>query len=114
MLDGNNSIKDAKFIEGPEGWMGKRFDSDITDLRKKVEALPDLDPTVTDFHESVRTRKKFALNEDNGFRSATLVNLGKIAHRLNKNLKFDSKTLKFDDPEANKLVNQPMRGPWTF
>ena len=114
VLDGDNSLPDASFIEGPEGWMKKRFESNVTGLRQKVEALPDAETWVTDFHESVRTRKKFALNEENGFRSATLVNLGKIAHRLNKNLKFDSKTLRFDDPEANKLVNQPMRGPWTL
>ena len=114
VLDGDNSLPDASFIEGPEGWMKKRFESNVTGLRQKVEALPDAETWVTDFHESVRTRKKFALNEENGFRSATLVNLGKIAHRLNKNLKFDSKTLQFDDPEANKLVNQPMRGPWTL
>ena len=50
----------------------------------------------------------------NGFRSATLINMGKIAHRLNKSMKFNGKTLKFDDAEANKLVNQPMRGPWTL
>ena len=67
---------------------------------------------ITDFHESVRTRKKFALNEQNGFWSCTLVNMGVTAHRLNKSLKFDPKTLKFDDPAANALIDQPMRGPW--
>lgn len=34
------------------------------------------------------------------------------AHRLNKSLKFDSKTLKFDDEAANGLIHQPMRTPW--
>ena len=92
--------------------MGARFESNIADLRQKVSQLPPLEPMVTDFHEAVRTRQKFALNEDNGFWSTTLVNLGKIAHRLNKNLNFDSKTLTFDDEEANKLVHQPARGPW--
>ena len=114
VLDGEGKDKDASYIEGPDGWMKKRFESNVTGLREKIAALPDPEPWITDFHESVRTRKKFALNEDNGFRSATLVNLGKIAHRLNKNLTFDSKTLKFDDEEANKLVHQPMRGPWKF
>jgi hypothetical protein len=38
--------------------------------------------------------------------------MGKIAHRLNKNLNFDSKTLKFDDDVANKLSYPSMRGPW--
>ncbi|MGH2624740.1 MAG: Gfo/Idh/MocA family oxidoreductase, partial [Sphingobacterium sp.] len=62
-----------------------------------------------------RTREKFALNEENGFRSCTLVNLGLAALRLNRSLKFDSDKLEFvNDEAANRLINQPMRGPWTF
>jgi hypothetical protein len=38
--------------------------------------------------------------------------MGVMAHRLNKNLKFDQKTMTFDLPEANALMNQPMRAPW--
>jgi predicted dehydrogenase len=102
----------APYIEGPKGKLFPAFQSDIPDFRKKVNALPNPPPMITDFHEAVRTRKKFALNEQNGFWSCTMVNMGVIAHRLNKNLKFDSKTLKFDDPEANALINQPMREPW--
>ena len=38
--------------------------------------------------------------------------MGVTAHRLNKSLKFDPKTLQFDDAEANKLIHQPLRAPW--
>ena len=41
-----------------------------------------------------------------------MVNMAITAHRLNKNLKFDSKALKFDDPAANALMDQPVRAPW--
>jgi predicted dehydrogenase len=112
VLDGENKDKDAFYMEGPKGHIGKRLESNIPDLRKKIESLPDPEPVITDFHESVRTRKKFALNEQNGFWSCTLVNMGVTAHRLNKNLRFDSKTLKFDDDQANALNNAPMRAPW--
>ena len=112
VLDGDATDTGAKYIQGPKGWMGKRFESNIPDLRKKVSQLPPLEPVITDFHEAVRTRKKFALNEDNAFWSCTVVNICKIAFRLNKNLNFDSKTLTFDDEEANQLVHQPMRSPW--
>lgn len=112
VLDGEGKDVAAKYIQGPEGWMGKRFESNIPDLRQKIAQLPLPEPVLTDFHEAVRTRRKFALNEENGFWSATLVNLGVIAHRLNRNLRFDSKTLTFDDDEANKLVHPPMREPW--
>jgi myo-inositol 2-dehydrogenase/D-chiro-inositol 1-dehydrogenase len=112
VLDGENKDKDAAYIEGPKGKIYKGFRSDIPDLRQKIDALPDPPPQLTDFHECVRTRKKFALNERNGFWSCTMVNMGITAHRLNKSLKFDSKTLKFDDPAANALINQPRRAPW--
>jgi predicted dehydrogenase len=112
ILDGENKDKEAAYIEGPKGKIYKGFRSDIPDLRKKIDALPDPPPQLTDFHECVRTRKKFALNEQNGFWSCTMINMGVTAHRLNKNLKFDSKTLKFDDPAANALIHQPMRAPW--
>jgi hypothetical protein len=41
-----------------------------------------------------------------------MVQMGIMAHHLNKNLKFDSKTLKFDDPAANALSYPVMRAPW--
>ena len=114
ILDGENKDQDAAYIEGPKGKIVKGFKSDIPDFRKKVASLPEPPPQLTDFHEAVRTRKKFALNEQNGFWSCTIVNMGVTAHRLNKNLRFDSKTLRFDDAAANALMNQPMRGPWKW
>lgn len=112
ILDGENKDKSATYIEGPKGKINVGFTSDIPDFRKKVDSLPDPPPQKTDFHECVRTREKFALNERNGFWSCTMINMGITAHRLNKSLKFDSKTLKFDDPAANALIHQPMRDPW--
>jgi len=65
--------------------------------------------------EAVRTRQKFALNEDNGYYSCTLVNLGLAALRLNRTLYYDSDKQEFiNDEGANRLINQPMRGPWTM
>jgi predicted dehydrogenase len=112
ILDGENKDKEAAYIEGPKGKIFKNFQSSIPDLAKKLAELPDPETQIVDFHESIRTRKPFALNERNGFWSCTLVNMGVTAHRLNKNLKFDSKTLKFDDPTANALNYAPMREPW--
>ena len=112
VLDGENKDKEAAYIEGPKGKLFPGFKSDIQRFRRKVFALPDPPEQKSDFHECVRTREKFALNEQNGFWSCTIVNMGVTAHRLNKSLKFDSKTLKFDDPAANALIHQPMRDPW--
>lgn len=113
ILDGENKDKDAAFIEGPKGKVYPGFRSDLPNLRRKIDQLPDPDPVITTFSESVRTREKFALNELNGYRSATLVNMGIIAIRLGRSLKFDPVKQEFiDDEGANRLINQPMRGHW--
>ncbi|MBI9061252.1 MAG: Gfo/Idh/MocA family oxidoreductase [Marinilabiliaceae bacterium] len=115
ILDGENKDKDAAYIEGPNGKIFRNFESDIPNLHKLIETLPDPQPQVGTFSDSVRSRQKFALNEMNGHRSCTLVNLGVIAVRLGRNLKFDPNKQRFiDDEGANRLINQPMRGPWTF
>ena len=70
---------------------------------------------MTDFAEAVRTRTTFALNEQNGFRSSTMVNMAIIAVRLGRSLKFDPEKLQFiDDSGANALIDQPMRGSWSI
>ncbi|MFV0268741.1 MAG: hypothetical protein ACK5HT_16570, partial [Draconibacterium sp.] len=115
ILDGENRDKDAAYIEGPNGKIYQGFRSDIPNLQSFIKTLPDPEPQIGIFSESVKTRKKFALNETNGFRSSTLVNLGIIAVRLGRTLHFDPEKLKFiDDEGANRMINQPMRAPWTI
>ena len=84
VLDGDNRDQDAPFLEGPQGKIFRGFRSDIPHFEEKVAALPDPEPRITDFAESVRTRRRFALNERNGHRSCTIVNLGKIAVQLGR------------------------------
>lgn len=113
VLDGENRDKDAAYIEGPLGRIYKGFVSDIPNLTELVNDLPDPAPQVTSFTESVKTRRPFALNEENGHRSCTLVNMGVVALRLGRSLKFDPvKQLFIGDDAANALVDQPMRGEW--
>jgi len=113
VLDGENRDKDAAYIEGPKGKLYRGFRSDIPNIEKLAASLPDPDPQVTDFSEAVRTRQKFALNEENGHRSCTLVNLGIAAIRLGRDLEFDPAAQQFvGDEAANRLINQPMRSPW--
>jgi predicted dehydrogenase len=113
ILDGENRDTDAAYIEGPGGKVYKGFRSTVKDLQKFINSLPDPEPQITTFSESVLTRKKFALNESNGHRSCSIVNLGIIALRLGRNLEYDSVNQRFiNDDGANRLINQPMRGPW--
>jgi len=113
VLDGEDRDKGAPFLEGPKGKLFRGFESDIPGLREAVAALPDPEPQVTDFAEAVRTRRRFALNERNGHRSCTLVNLAKIAVQLGRPLRFDPEKETFPgDEAANRLIDQPMRAPW--
>jgi len=113
VLDGVDSDKNAAYLEGPNGKLFPGFRSDIPDLEKKLAAFPDPEPQITNFTESILTRKKFALNEENGFRSSTIVNMAIIAVRLGRSLKFDPDKLQFiNDDGANALINQPMRANW--
>ena len=113
VLDGENRDKNAPFLEGPDGKLFRGFESDIPNLRAILATLPDPEPQLIDFSEAVRTRRRFALNERNGHRSCTLVNLGKIAVQLGRPLRFDPEKERFvGDEEANRLIDQPMRAPW--
>lgn len=113
VLDGQDRDKSAAFLQGPLGKITKGMKSDIPDFEAKLAKLPDPEPQVTDFVEAVKTRKKFALNELNGHRSCTLVNLAKIAMQTGRVLHFDPKRQRFiHDDEANQYIRQPMRGPW--
>ncbi len=115
ILDGENRDKDAAYIEGPDGKIFRGFESDIPHLQSFLKTLPEPEPQITVFSDSVKSRKKFALNETNGFRSCTLVNLGVVAVRLGRTLNFDPVKLEFiDDEGANRLINEPMRGPWSI
>ena len=115
ILDGDPKDEEVPFIEGPEGKLFKEMESDIPHFKDKLASLPEPEPQVTDFAQAVRTRQKFALNEENAHRSCTIVNLSKIAVRLGRPLGFDPEKQRFiDDEEANRLVNQPTRAPWHF
>ncbi|MBI2435791.1 MAG: gfo/Idh/MocA family oxidoreductase, partial [Candidatus Hydrogenedentes bacterium] len=113
VLDGEAKDTSAAYIEGPKGKLFKGMESDIPNLKEKLKEFPEPEPQVTNFYEAVRTRSKFALNEANGHRSCTIVNLGKAAVQLGRNLRFDPVQQRFvDDEQANRLIYQPMRGPW--
>ena len=101
------------YIQGPNGNVYNNFVCDIPGWKDKLADFPDPLPQETDFLECVRTRKKFALNEINGHRSCTIVNMGAVALQLGRTLHFDSeKQLFINDDAANRLVDQPMRAPW--
>ena len=113
ILDGENKDKQAAFIAGSKGKIFKGMKADIPNFEQTLKGLKDPEPMVTDFVQAVKTRSKFALNEINGHRSCTLVNLAKIALQTGRPLRYDSKKETFiGDKAANAYLDQPMRGNW--
>jgi predicted dehydrogenase len=113
ILDGEGKDDKVAYIEGPKGKLYKNFKTDIPDLDRKLAEFPEPAAQQTDFVDAVKNRKTFALNEANGHKSCTLVNLGLIAMRVHRNLKFDPiKQEIVGDEEAKQLMDQPMRAPY--
>ncbi len=110
---GDYGTPDTPYISGPNGNVYKNFVCDIPNWEKKLAEYPEPATQNTDFIGSVKSRQKFALNEINGYASATVVNMGAIALRLNRTLHFDPVKQAFiGDEEANQLAHPPMRAPW--
>lgn len=115
ILDGEGKDTNVPYIEGPKGKLYPGFKSDIPDLERKLAAFPEPAPQMTDFITSVKTREKFALNEVNGHRSCNIINMGLVALRLGRSLKFDPVKQEFiDDEGANRLINPVMRAPYSI
>lgn len=112
VLDGEGK-EDVAYIEGPKGKLYPEMKSDIPNLLDKLRDFPEPEPQVGDFHQAVRNRTKFALNEANGHRSCSIINIASTAVRLGRNLKYDPAAQRFvGDDEANEIAHQPMRAPW--
>ena len=116
--EGFESGKKIPYIEGPNGKVFQGFECELNgqpcpDIMARINEMPDPEPQNTDFIKCIKNREKFALNEVNGHHSCTIVNMGVCALRLNRTLEFDPATQLFvNDDAANRLIDQPMRGPW--
>ncbi len=116
--EGYESGSKIPYIEGPKGKVFKGFECELDgkpapDIMAIIAELPDPEPQNTDFIKCVKNRELFALNEMNGHRSCTMVNMALAALRLNRTLEFDPVAQRFiGDEAANRLIDQPMRGSW--
>ena len=126
-LDGDETLKGEPLLRGSNGlcvykkapggktlrikdnngwWSEERVLKTLADLPKPAKQQ-------TDFIDSCKNRKTFALNESNGFRSCTMFNIAIVAERLGRGFKFNPETLHaVDDPAAERFLYQSMRAPW--
>ena len=141
ILDGDESLKDEPLLRGANGvtvWPVGKLDGKVInggwtneDVAKKqffgmldangvkidvpslLKSLPEPAAQQTDFIDSVRTRRKFCLNEETGFRSCTMFNLAIAAERLGRGFEFYPVMLVAKGDEvANRFLYQEMCEPW--
>jgi len=89
------------------------------DQQKIVDAVPDFPRLYGNgqggFEEAVKLRKQCGGNAEAAQRCATLLHLSNIAIRLGRKLHWNPDAERFvGDEEANRLVNIPMRAPWSL
>ena len=141
ILDGDESLKEEPLLRGANGvtvWPVGKLDGKVInggwtnedvaktqffgmldangvkiDVPSLLKSLPEPAAQQTDFIDSVRTRRKFCLNEETGFRSCTMFNLAIAAERLGRGFEFDPvKLVAKGDEAANRFLYQEMREPW--
>jgi predicted dehydrogenase len=65
--------------------------------------------------EGIRTRKPCICPAEVGHHTAIVCHIGNIAYWLKRPLKWNPEEEHFvNDPEANRLLNRPMREPWVL
>ncbi|MCE6991533.1 Gfo/Idh/MocA family protein [Dyadobacter sp. CY323] len=65
-----------------------------------------------DFLNSIKSRKPPICDVETGHRTASVCNIGNIAYRLKRSLKWDPQKETFNDKEADKLLGRSMRKEW--
>ncbi len=124
-LDGDESLKDEPLLRGSNGTCVYKAKPKTSvprivlangtelDAAKFLAECKEPAPMETDFIQCCKTRRKYGLNEDNGFRSCTMFNLAIVAWRLGRGFDFDPVALHaVDDPAADRFLFQSMREPW--
>ena len=111
--EGRIAVNRGKLQTWPESIMQKPTAADEVHLyRSPGEATSG---HGADFLRSVRTRQKPAADVEIGHRTMSVAHLGNIAYLLRRPLKWDPALEQFlGDPQANRLLDRPRRGPWTL
>jgi predicted dehydrogenase len=103
---GNLEVQRGKLVTDPIGLATRTFQPN----EKQVYISKD---HYLDFINAIQTRGNTIADAETGHRTATVGNLANIAYTLNRPLKWNPVTEKFDnDSEANKLISRDMKREW--
>jgi predicted dehydrogenase len=68
-----------------------------------------------DFMQSIKTNRLPVSDIEIGHRSTNVSLLGMLSYKLGRSIEWDGeKEIILNDPEANKLLSRPYRGPWEY
>jgi hypothetical protein len=68
---------------------------------------------MSNFLDCVRTRRRPIMDVAIAHRATSLCNLGNLAYRLGRKLRWDPEKEEFlGDEEANRMRHYPYREPW--
>lgn len=95
-----------------DGW--QVYDNDEK-LTAYAHGRQSTDEHLDNFIQCIRTRSRPAADIEEGHYSALLSHLGNISYRAgNRKLRFDPKTERLDDEQANRYLKMEYRRPWTM
>ncbi|MEX2380841.1 MAG: Gfo/Idh/MocA family oxidoreductase [Opitutales bacterium] len=118
-----NGFRNGVRFEGEEGW--------IFVSRGRIEAEPHailssvIGPNETrlyrsgnhrgNFIDCVKSRAQPIAPAEAAHRSIAIAHLGNIAMQLGRKVQWDPEAERFPgDPEANRMIDRPMRSPWAL
>ena len=107
-------------FEGTEGWIHTRQGIHAepksilsSEIGPNEIHLYDSVNHQRNFLDCVKSREQTICPAEVGHRSSTICHLGNIAMRLGRKLEWDPEREGFvNDPEADRMLLSPMRGPW--
>lgn len=113
---GNMVLTREGFDVTPEVWTGYGQDGKTAAMDALKETGGNLDAQhVRNFLDCVKTRKKPNADIEEGHLTATMCQLGNIATRVGRVLRWDAeKEEVIGDPDANQWLFRPYRKPWTL
>ena len=117
----SNKNKGGVVFEGTEGWI--HIDRRLLEASSKSIVESVIGPNEIHLYESndhyqnfldcVRSRSLTVTPVEVAHRSIMIGHLGIIAMKMQRTLEWDpEKEIFTNDPEANRLLSRPMRGPW--